>query len=225
MKMTWFFVVIFLLIPGPRLVLASDSFEFVSGVIRSFEIPKIAKVRREERKGEGFVSLMRDIRVFANEMRQANSTIEKYVKSQNNLIKESAQKFSIAYLSIAVNMEEVLAFLEETLNKPGEAASKQGTWQRKLADYHAREDELWRVVPLVTAMATYALVDPTRTEEGKLRFLTITKAEQDSLKSDLRRMFGDKITGGIKGGMFAIDASARLLWEFLSKPWKPSDVN
>jgi len=87
----------------------------------------------------------------------------------------------------------------------------------------ATNEELWRTIPQATAMSSYCLVDQTRTENGKLRFLTITSDEKKTLMNQLVNVFGEGIKDGPKGGQLPLEGSAALLYSFLGKAWKPSD--
>jgi hypothetical protein len=148
-----------------------------------------------------------------------------YQNSKNEFINKSAQELYFIYSKVVENNENLLAFIEKTMNDPGEASSKQGTWLRKMSEIAATNEELWRMMPYATVMVSYTLVDMTRKETGNLSFLTITKLERDKLRSYLLGEFGESIKKGPKGGMLPIDASAALMWEFLSRGWKPADSN
>jgi len=210
---------------APRLLLASEPFEFVSRVIRSLHTCKIADERIKSSKGQGFVSHMKDFVVFGNGIRLANKIIAPYVNSKNKLIGVSATLFSTTYSSIVAINDRMLTLIEEALNDPGKAASEQGTYFRRLSENRAINEELWRMLPKAIVLTTYSLVDQNRTQAGKLRFLTITKAERDTLRSELLTKFGEKVKEKLKGGLSSVDASAALLWTFLAKPYDTSDSN
>ena len=216
-------IIIVILIGTPHLLLASEPFEFVSCFFESLGICKNASERLKDKKEEDIVSVMKDLIVFTNEVRSAKDTIAPYKNNKNKIINESATFLDSTYSMIVANNEKLLTLLEETLNKPSEAISKQGTWLRKFSENMAANEELWRMIPHITAMVSYALVDDKRIEGGKLQFLTITKGERDKLRSNLLNSFGESIKKGPKAGMLPIDASASLMWQFLSKDWKPAD--
>jgi len=167
---------------------------------------------------------MKDIQVFSGEMRRANLVMAQHRKSRDEHIQKPSELLSKIYLAVSKNNEELLGFMEHTLNNPAEAAAQQGTWLRQLSENMAKNEELWRMLPMAAVMSTYALVDMNRTEDGKLSFLTVTKAELDSLRSDLRRTFADEIKVGAKAGQLPIAFSASLLWDFLSQPYKTADT-
>lgn len=217
-----FLLLLVVAVPGRSF--ASEPFDFASDVIRSLEACKIAGERIKTSQSKDLASEMKDILVFTNEIRQANSRIAPHQNSKNELIRQSADNFSAIYSSIVANNEKFMSFLEQTLNDPKEATSKQGTWLRKLSENMAANEDLWRMLPPATVMATYTLVDQRRTENGKLRFLTITKTERDQLRSQFRNTFDDQVRGGPKAGQLPVDVSAALLWKFLAEEWKPADT-
>jgi hypothetical protein len=94
---------------------------------------------------------------------------------------------------------------------------------RKLSENMAANEDLWRMLLHATTMSTYCLVDSNRTEDGKLKFLTITTEEKKALIDQLVGVFGDGIKSGPQGGQLPPEASGALLYSFFSKGWKPSD--
>jgi len=202
---------------------ATEPFDFVADVIRSFETCKIASAGFKGIEDIDVTSLMRTLLVFTHEMRIAHSAVEPHIESENETIREAADHFSSIYLALIKNSEELLDFIEQTLNDPAEAVSREGTWRRRLSENTARTEELWRMLIDVTVLTAYMLVDPTRTEDGTLRFLTITRAERDSLRSAILRVFGKSVTEGIKSGQSPVDGLGALLWQFLARPWKTTD--
>lgn len=219
-------VAIFLFLLGsPYPALASEPFEFISDVIQSLGICRIADDHIKGSETHDIISTMKNIRVFSNSIQHADSIIQQHMESDNELIKESAANFSFIYSSIVKNNTQLLDFIEETLNKPDDALFPQGTWMRRLSEYMATNEELWRTLVYATVMSTYTMVDMSRSEESNAGFLTIAAAERDMLKAELRKVFGDEVTGGMKAGQAPIDASGAVLWEFLAKAWKPADAS
>src|SRR5262249_49553378 len=154
----------------------------------------------------------------------ANSLVQRHTGSKNDLIKESAFRFSQLYAAIVTNNNQAIDLLEDVLNDPREAVSNQGTSLRKFSESAARNEQLWRMMLDLTVLSTYALMDENREEDGKLPYLRITKNERDQLRLALRKTFGEKVTEGIKAGQFALEGSGGLLWVFLSQPWKMADT-
>jgi hypothetical protein len=222
MRKTTIYFLLVLLVAVPRLSAASEPFDFVSDVIESLEACKIAGERIKDSASEDPVTIMKDITVFNNGIRRANLMVARHQNSKVELIRESTAWFSSIYLSIVKNNEQLLSFLEQTLNDPKEATSKQGTWLRKLSENMATNEEGWKQLPYAIAMTTHTLVDRKRMEDGKLKFLTITKIERERLRSQLQDAFSDQVRSGAKAGQLPVDYSAALLWEFLAQEWNPA---
>jgi hypothetical protein len=217
-------VVVAAIIFLPVICSASEAFDFMSDVIRSWERCLIADSRIKGSKKNDFVSTMKDLQVFGYEIQHANSLIQRHSRSRNDLIKESAFRFSQLYAAIVTNNEQAIDLLEDVLNDPRDVISKQGTWLRKFSENTARNEQLWGMMLDLTVLSTYTLVDENRMEDGNIRFLRITKNERDQLRAALRKTFGEKVTEGIKAGQFPLEGSGGLLWVFLSKPWKMADA-
>ena len=218
-------IILIILVGAPRLLLANEQFEFVSCVFEGLETCKIASERLKSGKEQDIVSVMKDLMVFTNEVRRAKHATAPHGNSKNEFVKEPAKQLHFIYSMVVENNENLLSFIEKTINDPSEASSKQGTWLLKMSEIAATNEELWRMIPYVTVTVSYALVDMKRKETGNLRFLTMTKIERDKLRSNLLRAFGESLKKGPKGGMLPIDASVSLMWDFLSKDWKPADSN
>ena len=93
-----------------------------------------------------------------------------------------------------------------------------------MSENRAANEEIWRMLIYATAMSSHSLVDQSRTENGKLRFLTITSDERKSLIKKLIDIFGEGIKNGPKGGQLPLEGSAAMLYSFLNQGWKPADV-
>jgi hypothetical protein len=218
-------LLLMVLIFAPSTVFATEAFEFVSDVIQSLGICKVADSRVKEKHGQDndMYSLMKDLRVFTDEINRAKTTIERHANSKNSLIKDAATLYYNTYSFIIVNKEQDISFLEEKLNNPADVASKQGTWLRRESEIGAKNEELWSHLIHVTILSTYTLIDTNRLDKGKTGFLTITKTERDSLITELKNEFGKDLPTGLKAGQYPIEASASTFKKILTDPWKASD--
>lgn len=219
-------LVLFLLaiILVPDFVGATEAYDFMSAVIKSFQSSQIAGERIKGSDSADIVSHMKDIIVFNNEIKAAAHFIKPHLSNGNELIKESANSFYTIYLSIIQNNENLLNTFEKAFNNIENSASKEGTFLRQLSENMAANEELWRMLLYATTMSTYTLVDQKRTEDGKLKFLTITSAEKKSLADQLVSIFGESIKYGPRGGQRPLEGSAALLYSFFNQGWKPSDI-
>ena len=218
------FVTLLALFTFPNISKATESYNFIEDVIKSFQSAQIAGERTKQGNSDEFVSQMKDIMVFNNGILEAAQFIKPHLTSKNKLIKESADLFHLIYSSIVENNQNLLMALEDALNNIESTAAEQGTFLRKISESMAANEELWRMLLYATTMSTYCLVDQNRTENGKLKFLTVTTKEKKSLIDQLVSVFGDRIKGGPKGGQLPLEGSGALLYSFLSKGWKPSDT-
>lgn len=218
------FVTLLAIFTFPNVAKATESYNFIGDVIRSLQSAQIAGERTKQGNSNDLVSQMKDIIVFNNGILEAAQFIKPHLASNNKLIKESAGSFHFIYSSIVENNENLLKTLENALNSIENTVAKQGTFLRKISESMAANEELWRMLLYATTMSTYCLVDQNRTENGKLKFLTITTKEKKSLIDQLVGVFGDRIKGGPKGGQLPLEGSGALLYSFLGQGWKPSDT-
>ncbi len=210
----------------PNVARATEGYDFMSAIINSIESCKIAKERlmlsnyEEDLTGS---TLMKDIIVTNNKIKEASRFIEPYILSKNEATKSAAEQFAAIYTLIIQNNEELLDFTEHTYNNIEDLVAKQGTYSRKLSELMATSEELWRLLPTATVSSAYALVDNDRTEDGKLKFLNINSEEAGSLIDQLVNTFGEVIKSEPKEGILPIDFSATGLYIFLGKGWKYAD--
>jgi hypothetical protein len=153
-------------------------------------------------------------------LEEAKGYVVPFKKNSNKEIASTANSLCNFYDDFIVNNRGMLDIIEETMNNP--ANIKQGTLSRKTAELLAKNDAVYRMLPLIAAKLTHTLVDTNRTVDGKLKFLIVTKEERASIKELLIRQFGEK-TLTSKGNKFPIEVSASLLWKFLSDRWKSAD--
>jgi hypothetical protein len=222
MKKIFLFLLIIVFIPN--FAGATEAFDFMTAVIKSFQSSEIAGSRIKNSESSDLVSQMKDIIIFNNEMMTAAEFIKPHLTSKNEIIKHSAETFFSIYSSIVKNNEYLLNTFENAFNKTEASASKEGTFLRRLSENMATNEELWRMLLYATTMSTYCLVDSNRTEDGKLKFLTVTTEEKKALIDQLVGVFGDGIKGGPKEGQLPLEGSGALLYSFFSKGWKPSDI-
>jgi len=147
---------IFLCFVTPELIFASEPYDFVSDVIRSLQQCNIADDRIKSSNSNDFVSVMKDFMVFKDEINMASKFISKYRGNENEFIRESANNLNLIYSKVVDNNENLISFIEETLNNPSDAASKQGSWLRKLSEIQAKNEELWRMLPYAVIMFAYS---------------------------------------------------------------------
>ena len=224
MKNKKIFVIIIGIFFLTNLARATEPYNFVNDVISSFQSARIAEARIKQGSSNDLVTQMKDIMVFNNGIMEAAQFIELHFSSSNKIIKEAASSFHFIYSSIIENNANFLNTLENELNNPESTAGKEGTFLIKLSKNMAANEELWRMLLYTTTFSTYCLVDRERTEEGKLKFLTITSNERKSLIKNLLNVFGDQIKKGPKGGQLPLECSASLLYQFLNKGWKSADT-
>ena len=218
-KAIWIFAPFLL----PNIAVAGEPYNYFSDVISSFQLCDIAGDRIQKAQSESFLDAMKNVNVFVDEIRAARANIKPYLESQNEYIKPTARAFYDVYSSIIKNNEELLTYLETILNNPEEHLSKEGTVTRKFSENMAANEQLWRSLLQVTALASYALVDMKRTEGGNLCCLSITKQERINLLTQLEQAFGTKVKNGPRAGQYPLEGCASLIWSFLEKCWKSFD--
>lgn len=76
------------------------------------------------------------------------------------------------------------------------------------------------MLPVAIGVLTGALIDDTRLVDGKITYLRLTAAERTRLIANTRTEFPRSLVVGDK---HAVDASVRLLREWLSGRWKTAD--
>lgn len=207
----------------PNISDASEPYDFISDVITSFELSNIASHRIKNAKDDSLIMQMKDIKVFNHEIDKAKAYIYPYLKSNNDLIRETAESYNLIYMGVIENNEKLLSQIEDLLNNMNELSSKQGTFLRALSENLAMNEELWRSLFQLTTYATYTLIDGNRTKDGKIAYLTITSQERKKLLKQLEQTWGDKVKKGLKAGQLPIEGSASILWKVLNDKWKSSD--
>ena len=203
---------------------ANEPYCFAFDVIKSLKICKNAENYLKTLNCNDIICFRGALLVLTHEFRQASTTLTKHRDSENNLIKESADKFCQGYTAITQNTENALSFFEQEVKQSQDVFSKQSVLSRQMSEYGAKNNESWKMLQSATVMATWALVGKAEAVDEKSASLTITESERDELRSQLRSAFGDQIVGGPKADQSAVDGLAGLLWAFLAKDWKPADT-
>jgi hypothetical protein len=205
----------------PITAFATEPFQFMSSAISALERSYIAREHIQSKGTESLLRRMTDMQTFASDFRRAKAIIEPHTRSQTKIIKESAEAFLAVFSGFIENTNDVLSIFEHAQNNP--RTFPEGTLNRKISAAMAETEQLWRDLMQATALSTYTLVNMDRTVNNKLAYLTITNTERNKLRVALRRAFGDKVTKGVKADLFPIEASGRLLWDFLHNNLRPAD--
>ena len=208
---------------GNVAITASEPYDFVLAVIESFEKIEIAKERIENSDDPSLIIFVKDMIVFNSEMERARSFIKPHLSSKNESIKKSANGFDLIYSLIIGNNEKLLNFYEKVFNEKDNFSAKEGTFTKKMGEMMATNEDAWRLLPKATVEATFLLIDPKRTIDGKLKYLKINSKERRQLINKLESVFGDKVKGGPKIGQLPVEISEATLWKVLNDPWKSSD--
>jgi hypothetical protein len=213
-----------ILIANP--VCAGESFSYMSDVIQCLGISyKAQSPSRDLTKAESPTAMMRMMISNRNDMQLAANIIEKYTKSDTELIKQSAESYHFFYTRMANIDDECIKYVEDLLNDPNASLAKPGTQAKKLGEITARGDELWSMFTDASMLAIYTIVDINRPENGKVNRLKINNDERQQLIRRLDTIFGNQIKGGVKVGQKPVIGSASFFYSFLKKSgWKSSDA-
>ena len=90
----------------------------------------------------------------------------------------------------------------------------------RIATIGVEIDDAWKILPTAVAMTTHAMVEMPSDPNEKLSTLVLTAAERETLKEELRKVFGPEVALGMKSGQRLLEASAGLMYGFLNDPWK-----
>jgi len=103
----------------PNAAGATEAYHFIADVIRSLESSQIAGERIGSGDSYDILAHMRDIHIFNKYIKRADRIIKPYTKSNDELIKGSANLYDTIYLSIIENIIFPLTGEEnEALNNP-----------------------------------------------------------------------------------------------------------
>ena len=90
----------------------------------------------------------------------------------------------------------------------------------RIATIEVKIDDAWKMLPTAVALTTHAMVEMPKDPNEKLSSLVLTSAERETLKEELRKVFGPGVAVGMKSGQRLLEASAGLMYGFLNDPWK-----
>ena len=87
----------------------------------------------------------------------------------------------------------------------------------RIATIGVEIDDSWKILPAAVALTTHAMVEMPKDPNEKLSTLVLTSAERETLKEELRKVFGPGVA--FKGR--PLEASGGLMYEFLNNTsWK-----
>ena len=219
------FALVLLLVSTPLYAGDNEPYEYVSEVIDSLHIAAIAIDRHKNEEDDDLIQSTVNITTLKYEIDNAKHTITPFKASKNAVISESANALAVNYSIIIIFYDEILKLKQDLLSNPEVAIKKQGSFQPKFSELDSSVDSIWRMFPKVVKLVTYTLVDLDRTDDrGKLKYLTITQKQRDSLLKQLEDAYGSDIKKELIDGTHATIFAGQILWKFLNEPWSPSDT-
>ncbi len=86
----------------------------------------------------------------------------------------------------------------------------------RIATIGVKIDDAWKLLLAAVGATAHAMVE----NEG-LRTLILTSAQRETLKGELRRVFGPGVEAGMKAGQRFLEGSAGMMYGFLNDlSWK-----
>ena len=144
----------------------------------------------------------------------AAKSVEPYKSAENEKIRLAAETAHAVYLTL-------LKLNQDTLDEYTNPDSEIGSVMERTATIGVEIDDAWKILPAAVALTTHAMVEMPEGSSEKLSALLLTSAERETLKEELRKVFGPEVALGMKSGRRLLEASAGLLYEFLNNPsWK-----
>lgn len=218
------FSLVLLLLSTPLYAADYEPYKYASKVIDSLHITAIAIDKNKYEDDDNLIQSMVNITTLKYEIDNARLNIIPFKSSKNEVISESANTLVVNYSILIMFYDEMLKLNQDFLSSPEKTKEKQETFQRKLSEIDSSVESIWQMFPKVVKLVSYTLVDLDRTDEkGKLKYLTITQKQRDSLLKQLEDAYGPDIKKEPKDGTHAILFSGQLLWKFLNDSWSPSD--
>lgn len=218
------FALVLLLVSKSLYASDNEPYEYASEVIDSLHSTAIAVDRFKNAEGDDLIQRMVNVTTLKYEIDNARYKITPFKTSKNEVISESANTLAVNYSILIMFYDEMINLIQDFHNNPEERMEKQGSFQRKMSEAASSVDLIWQMFPKVVKLVTYTLIDLDRTDEkGKLKYLTITQKQRDSLLKQLEDAYGPDIKKEPKDGTHAIIFSGQILWKFLNDPWSPSD--
>jgi hypothetical protein len=214
-------LIILILIPSAYA--ETEPYSFTYDVIRSFQYCREGQQAVDPEKNNTDMEFMASMIAYRNKMRFADNSIIKHTKSKTKLIKESAERYHMAYSGLMDNQTDAIKYFEKVLNNPERAMQEKGTLYVKFGEYSNRGEELWRLLMMNTISVTYAMLNMKGKSDDSTKRLLITKKEREYLIKELDLVFGDEIKGGLQAGQLPLTASGAILWKFLNEPWVSAD--
>jgi len=211
---------VFIIISKPAQAAENESYKYITAVIDSLQISAVARDRFQHTKNLDMIGAIKTLRT---ELKTARAYIEPYEYSNNEYIKHNADDYISIYETLIITYDEMLQQFEDSHNNP-DTENNLGTFQRNFSEELSTADTRWRKLPLITIGTSCAVIDVDRKHEGKIKYLTITKQQRETLLKKLESAFGDEVKQELQGGgVHPIETSAQMLWEFFNKPLIPSD--
>jgi hypothetical protein len=161
----------------------------------------------------GVTDFMLSLKLAQRDLECAASLLEPFIGVQERAIKTSAEGARSVFRAAIATNGEIVVLLRDALD--GKLAGV-GTFGERLASIGLRADEAWKLLPVATIAATYALIETTDADPTPK--LNVTEAERRAVMAKLQETFDPGVRLGAKAGQIPLEFAAAALYQFVANP-------
>jgi hypothetical protein len=192
-----------------------DVFAYARAFIDALARAEGVRLRIDQATEKDMLTGLTALRINVNRLREAADELRPFAKSATTDMSKTARVGAEVYDTLAKLFEGSADLFEKTTTakSQGEIDALIGPMSRNAAEI----DTTWRLLPDVTVLFTYTLVDESREEDGKRPYLKISAVQRQELLGYIDQLF-PKLPA--EGGGPAPQVAVRVLRQFLRGTWK-----
>jgi hypothetical protein len=198
----------------------TDAFDLASRTLETLSLAASARARLTVADSQGLPQVMRNTRLALSRLDNARLQVRLSKESPDEAIQAAAGGLE-ASLDALINPQVSRVGAMEKLLAPDTETTEWRTLTTQVTNLNTQFDQAWRLLPASTVVVTQALVDLTRTLDGNLAYMKLTREEHRTLVADLERLFPG--VSEEEGGDHPIAVSVRVLQAFVTSGWRAAD--
>lgn len=206
--------------PQTQTAVGVDAFELAFASMQALSAIESARSRLDLVASEGLPNVMRATRLAIGRLDSARLQLRPSRESTDTTMRSAAAGLESALDALIDPMVSRVDAMEKVLD-PGSDPSDLASLITRVEVLNARLQAGWLQLPRATLGVTQVMVDSSRTVDGNLAYMKLTRAQHQRLAAELNRLFPRLAEATSADDPVVV--SARVWQSFLASGWRAAD--
>lgn len=198
----------------------SDAYRLAIATIQTLSQAGISRDRLVAVSSRGLPEVLRSTRAAVGRLDASRTDVQAFTSSGDEAIRAAAGSLEESLDALIQPLVSRVRAMEQLL-EPGREPVEWGRLTDQVTRANARLDEAWRLLPASAVVVSQALVDSSRTLDGRLAYMKLTRAEHRAMEAELTRLFPRAADPAPNDHPVVV--AVRVLQSFVNSGWRAAD--